>query len=139
MFDREHYEHIVQKNTTEIDNTVVFCCREYFGVWSGRLTGNHDYNRRNASVARDGRIHSDKPSLGLGYSQFHLASPAAPSAHMSTRGPMVTPSYLIRPISRSFSTTFPIIPKYGLAVDKSRILSIWSRTISIVTGSAGSN
>jgi hypothetical protein len=47
--------------------------------------------------------------------------------------------YLIRPISRSFLTTLPMRPVYGTAVERSLILPSESLTISIVTGSAGSN
>ena len=46
---------------------------------------------------------------------------------------------MIRPISRSFWSTLPINPVYGLACDMSRISPSASRTISMLTGSAGSN
>jgi hypothetical protein len=67
-----------------------------------------------------------------------IANP--PDFVMPTRAGMtMKTAYLMRPISRSFSTTLPIMPKYGFAVERSRIDPSESRTISIDTGSAGSN
>ena len=55
------------------------------------------------------------------------------------RGHSAARRYLIFPIFRSSCSTVPIRPVYGLAFDRSRILPIFSATMSTVTGSSGSN
>ena len=52
---------------------------------------------------------------------------------------LLVPRHWSLPIARRLASTVPISPVYGFAFDRSRIVSIFSATISIVTGSSGSN
>ena len=58
---------------------------------------------------------------------------------LTAKGPTSRGRYLSLPIARSFASILPLDPVFGSALDMSRILSIFSATISIVTGWSGSN